>query len=135
MDAKKIITRARSIICKYCIEECNAFCCRKGYLLLEKKEAEAVVQKKLENITEKGPIRKYEDKVYISLAKDCPALKKNLCTIHRKKTRPQLCKDFPIFIDNKTISLSNNCPAITDNIIYAEISQLVRNGYKLEKPH
>lgn len=133
MDAEKIIKKARSIICKYCIEECKAFCCRKGYLLLNKKDAEAVTGKNVEALKKKGIVKEHGEKTYISLKAGCPALKNNLCTIHRKKTRPQLCKDFPIFIKDKTISLSKNCPAITQDIIYPQISQLVRNGYKLEK--
>ncbi|MFQ5474254.1 MAG: hypothetical protein ACE5DM_00290 [Candidatus Nanoarchaeia archaeon] len=33
-----IADRARESISQYCIEECKAYCCRKGYLLLTPEE-------------------------------------------------------------------------------------------------
>ena len=38
MNAEKIANKARKSISKYCIDECHAYCCRKGYLVATPKE-------------------------------------------------------------------------------------------------
>ncbi len=46
MDAEQIAEKARKSISKFCYEECNAYCCRKGYLILNKDEVDVVTQGK-----------------------------------------------------------------------------------------
>ena len=36
--AERIANKARTCISEFCYEECNAYCCRKGYLILTEKE-------------------------------------------------------------------------------------------------
>ena len=48
-DIEQILDEARSSISKFCIEECKAYCCRKGHLTLTAKETDLITQNKLYN--------------------------------------------------------------------------------------
>jgi len=36
--------------------------------------------------------------------------KRNLCKVHETPRRPQVCKDYPIFVRNETLTFMENCP-------------------------
>jgi len=45
-EIDKIISDARKSIGKFCIEECNAYCCRKGYILINERQLNLLVEEK-----------------------------------------------------------------------------------------
>jgi len=137
MDAEKIARKARKSIGNYCIAECKAYCCRKGYLVMNKLEAELVTNKKLIDFEKSGNIKHMADGKY-SLNLDfhdvsCPSLKDFKCTIHKKLTRPSACKDFPLFLNGFTLRLSSRCPAVRAGLLYPYIRRLLLLGYKLQE--
>ena len=58
MDAEKLANEARNAISDYCFNECKAYCCRKGYILLTKEEADLLTHNKTEELIEKDEIKK-----------------------------------------------------------------------------
>jgi len=137
MDMQQIAKQARASISKYCIEECKAYCCRKGYLVMSKKEADLVTNKQTDFFLEKGLIKQLQDGRYSfdlhNVGCYCPSLIDYKCTIHRKKNRPLACKEFPLFIDGNLIKLSVRCPAVREGLLYPYIVKLLKNGMKLAK--
>jgi Fe-S-cluster containining protein len=132
MDIEKVAEEARKSISKFCIEECKAYCCRKGYLAITLKEADLITDGKTKESELKGNIiRKDEGSYVLDLGQTCPRLKNFKCGIHKKIGRPTVCKDFPIFIEGKSIRLSDGCPAVEKKLFYAYEQQFLDMGYEL----
>lgn len=139
MDAQQIAKQARKSISKYCIEECKAYCCRKGYLILTEKECELVALGRKADLITKNllkhlPASKYSLNIGSKDA-PCPCLKDFMCTIHKRKYRPTVCKDFPLFLENNEIRLSTRCPAVTAGLFYPYVHRLIKLGYTIHKEH
>ncbi|MBT3985116.1 hypothetical protein HOD38_00415 [archaeon] len=127
MNAEQIATKARKSISKFCFEECSAYCCRKGYIILSKEELDLIKGKEevvVENIK--------EGKFTLFLGATCPALKPDFkCKIHKNALRPQTCKDFPIFIKGEKIGLSGRCLAVKQDKFFPFIKQWNKLGYQV----
>ena len=137
MNAEHIARKARRSISRYCYEECKSYCCRKGYLPVKKNEVDAVTQGRKEELMRKGVLKKIKDEKYSLYMGDydapCPSLFDYKCLIHKKKNRPDACKQFPLFIEGCLIKLSPRCPAVKEGLFYPYVSQLLRLGYKVVK--
>lgn len=98
------------------------------------KEKDLVVNGHNKELSENGCLIKTEKGEY-SLDLDsnhegCPSLDENKCKIHNDLGRPKACKEFPIFIwENKTIRLSQRCPAVMGNILYPYLAEFKLMGY------
>jgi Fe-S-cluster containining protein len=126
VSAEELAMSARESISSYCYEECLAYCCRRGYLLLSEKEAD-LLQMDIKDL-----ILMPVDKRYIfNLAKGCPNLTDFKCTIHKDQQRPKACKEFPLFIFEKTIIVTEDCPAVKQNMLYPFLAEFKTMGYAL----
>ncbi len=135
---KNLANKARKSISKYCYEECNAYCCRKGYLPLNDKEVRFVLKDKLVEYCINGQVKRTDSGYSFfmgELDRHCPCLVDNKCTIHKSKQRPQCCQDFPVFVDykNKLIKLSPRCFAVKERKLYSYEAEFIRLGFKLNK--
>jgi len=131
MDAEKIMEEARNSLSQFCSEECKAYCCRKGYLVLNPDQVELVTQGRKEELLKNKMLKEIKGKFSLNLSKDCPSLKDYQCSIHTHPNRPQACKDFPIFVEKKWLKLSPRCLVIKMNKLYPYIHQLIKMGYTL----
>jgi len=125
MDPLRIADRARDSISDYCINSCKAYCCRKGYLVLTKKEAKLIAKDLDSDCLKKNGEDKY------SLKLPCPALEDFKCRIYKSKNRPTVCREFPLFLEGKTIRVSNRCPACREGMLYPYVKELIASGYTL----
>lgn len=118
MTPEQIAVKARRSLWDYCMNECSAYCCRKGYLVITPAEAKLITKNKIKDFEEKGLLKKLKTGKYsLFMGKQetpCPALntKDFTCTIHTKKGRPQVCKDYPVFVSGNKVKLSSRCPGI-----------------------
>ncbi|MBU0536273.1 MAG: YkgJ family cysteine cluster protein [Nanoarchaeota archaeon] len=137
MFAEKIALNARKAISSFCYEECKAYCCRKGYLVLNGWEADLITDKMVDKHIQDGSIRKFgEDRYSFFLGltdQPCPQLKDFKCRIHKNPKRPKACREFPVFVDeaNKTVRLSHRCLAVKQGKFYAFESQWAKKGYNV----
>ncbi len=132
-EAEKIADEARNSLGKYCIEECHAYCCRTGYLVLTEEELKKVLQgKDYKSETKKLKQGKYS--LYIGgKDKPCPSLNREFkCECY--KDRPQGCREFPLFFKGNEIILSNRCPAVREGKLYPYLARLHALGYKINRP-
>jgi len=130
-DIERILDEARRSISKFCIEDCHAYCCRKGHLTLTAKEADLITQNKTKEFEKQGTIKKNKGRFSLNLGKSCPSLNDFKCIIHKDPERPLVCKQFPIFITGKSIRFSKGCPAVTKGLFYPYEKQFLNMGYKL----
>lgn len=137
MDAEKIAEKARKSISKFCIEECKAYCCRKGYLILNTNEVEEVTQGRKDELEDKKILKIIKDGRYSlymgNYDAPCPSFKDFKCIIYNSKNRPKTCRDFPLFIDGKNVFLSPRCLAVKNGLLYPYMMQLSMLGYKILK--
>ena len=63
----------------------------------------------------------------------CPGLLDFKCTIHKKRNRPLACRQYPVFVDGKTVNLSHRCLAVKQNVFYPFIQQWEKLGYKVKE--
>lgn len=102
MDINYQIDKARKSLSSYCINECNALCCRVGTLKIsEKKKA------------------LFGNNRNVSLKPNCQNLIENKCTIYQK--RPNICKRFPLFLKEGKLFVISDCTAIKDGKLYKEL--------------
>ena len=115
MGAEEIANRARNSLGEYCINECKAYCCKKGYLILKAKEVDLVVKGK-------KSLKKVEGGFSLNFNEGgCPSLKDNKCSVY--ENRPQTCRDFPIFIKGKYVRISPRCYGFTSGLLYPFIKE------------
>jgi len=134
--AKQLALKARQSLSNYCYTECNAYCCRKGYLQLTPKEADLLSNNNKKELIEKNALTPIQGGKYILdlASKDlgCPQLQDYKCNIHTNPARPLACKEFPLFIcGTRTIRLSRRCPAVRDNLLYPYLAQFKVMGYEI----
>lgn len=139
MDVQQMAKKARASISRYCMEECKAYCCRKGYLVMSLKEAELVTQNQISLLEAKGVLKKIRDEEYSfdlnNQGSYCPSLVDFKCVIHRNKNRPSACKEFPLFIQGDLVKLSPRCPAVKEGLFYPYVIKFLKKGYKICKSH
>jgi len=134
--AETLAINARESLSSYCYTECKAYCCRRGYLILSAKEV-SLMKDTLKEDLKIMPIRTESDKKrYIfnlgSGINGCPNLTDYKCTIHTNLSRPKACKEFPLFIwKNKTVLVTDECPAVKENKLYSYLSEFKAMGYKI----
>ena len=136
MNAEKIAEQARRSISRFCVEDCMAYCCRKGYLVMSSKESDIVTA---------GMTKYFDKQILKQLANGkwslflgnpdlpCPSLKEGMCVIHKNPERPLACRQFPLFLEGNTIKLSPRCLAVKQGVFYPYIKKLMVLGYKLAK--
>jgi len=125
MTPEEVAKKARKSISSYCYDDCKAYCCRKGYLTMNLKEACLVTNNFTnQNTTKIIPNGRFS----LDLNKTCPRLVEHMCTIHKKRNRPSACKEFPIFITGNTVLISSRCPAVKENKLYPYIKQWKKMG-------
>ncbi len=129
-EVNEIISQARKSIGNFCIEECNAYCCRKGYILINEKqvnllatENEQIGLKKEDKLRELSFSGKFMLDFSNSLG-GCPKLKGTKCSIHSNPERPKVCQEFPIFLSGNNLRISSKCPAHQKNMFFPFIKQL-----------
>ncbi len=130
MDASTAIDNARNSFREYCIKECKALCCRKGKLNLKQDELDLVVKSK----SDRKRLKQEWDKSYsIDIeTKPCPSLGKDFkCKIYSDEKRPKVCKDFPVFVFNKSIVVAPFCPATNSGILEPFLEELKKAGFKI----
>jgi Fe-S-cluster containining protein len=140
MDAEKIADKARNAIGKFCMEECKAYCCRKGYLNMGPESVDIITQGKREELEEKKLLVKIDEGNYSlfmgNYDQPCPSLKEDFrCMIHKNPKRPKACKEFPVFIRDNTLHLSSRCLAVKQGLLYPYIKKILSMGYKLSENH
>ena len=135
--AKQIMEDARNSIGAFCSEECKAYCCRKGYLVITDSQADLLLGERRKEFEQKKLIKKQEDGRHSLFLGDynhtCPRLKDYVCTIHKNPNRPQACQDFPLFTEGKRIMLSPRCLAVKKEMLYPYVAELLAMGYELVK--
>jgi Fe-S-cluster containining protein len=133
MDAEHILTEARESISLFCMQECKAYCCRKGYLVLTSKEAVLVSGHPLS--TKDDALRDVVGGGHaLHLGEThagCPCLKDFKCTIHTDVSRPKTCKDFPIFRQGNVVRFSPRCPAVQAGKMYQVEHELMQLGFEI----
>ncbi|HKL23376.1 MAG TPA: YkgJ family cysteine cluster protein [Candidatus Nanoarchaeia archaeon] len=136
-EAERIANQARRAISDFCINECRAYCCRKGYIMVRENQLKQIstdeqrkILKKEEKIKEFPFSGKFQIDFTNSLG-GCPALKNNKCKIHKNPIRPRVCHEFPIFVFVDHIKISSKCPAYKNNKLYPFIKKFKELGYKI----
>jgi Fe-S-cluster containining protein len=136
-QAEQIADKARASISDFCINECGAYCCRKGYIMVRQHQLNQMASKEKQEILEKeGKIKEYPfaGKIQVDFTNSlggCPALKNNMCTIHKNPERPRVCHEFPIFILGDKIKISQKCPAHQNNKFYPFIREFKELGFEI----
>ncbi len=141
LDAEKLAMKARDSLSSYCYLECSAYCCRRGYLLLSASEVKLMQNTNIKDLKIIPVKTKFERKKYIfnlGLKRNgckqngCPNLLDYKCTIHKNPLRPKACKEFPLFIwKNKTILVTDECPAVKENKLYPFLAEFKMRGYTI----
>lgn len=137
MEINTLADMARNDISDYCINECKAFCCSKGILVLTKDELFATFGDDEDEIeANKQYITEQKDgRFALELSrgeKGCPSLDEHkMCKIHKSSRRSKTRSDFPIFIKEKQIFISPRCFAHVDRKFYAFRYQAEEMSYEI----
>ncbi len=138
MDRGELIAeKARKSISSFCFNECRSYCCRKGYLVLDKEEAGLLAGESQEELERKGRLKRLRSGGYSLFLgeKDapCPMLKGFKCRVHDNPKRPAACRNFPVFIDRntKTVRLSHRCLAVRERKLYAFETEWIAAGWRV----
>lgn len=134
-EIEALADEARAGISDYCINECKALCCHKGFLIATKAEAQKITGERLDMFIEQERVKPMDDGNFsIDLNKTCPSLVDGRCSIHKDPLRPRTCHKFPIFVfeSSKTVQLSTRCPAVLAGKFYVFEHEAKKRGYKLQ---
>lgn len=140
-EVERIAEDARNSLGNFCFEECGAYCCRKGYLLLTASQVKLFSEKAGKELGEIRQLKKINDDKFSMYMgekdKPCPNLdlKELKCRIHKHPNKPSACSDFPIFVDHETrsVKLSSRCLAVRKNMFYGHEKEIVMKKYRIVK--
>ncbi|MBN1175664.1 YkgJ family cysteine cluster protein [Candidatus Woesearchaeota archaeon] len=141
MNIQQIASKARNSISNYCINECHAYCCRKGYLILNEEELNLLTQDKRKELEDREFIKQQEgNKFSLNFSNhlgSCPQLNDSKCMIHKNPKRPLTCEKFPIFVDEekKEIRLSPRCFAVKENKLFPYTHKFLELGFKVNEDY
>lgn len=134
MRPESIAAAARRSISRYCAQECGAYCCRKGTLIVRGAQVPLVTQGAQAELEAQGRLHRREDGSYaLSLAGGCPSLEGVHCMIHAHRGRPPQCRQFPLFLNEGRIRLAYACPAVERGLLYPFVRRLLAAGCTLEQ--
>jgi len=122
---EEIANRARDSLGEFCMNECNAYCCRKGYLILSEEELKLFEKDNIKTIDNK----KYS--LFLGNPNGCPNLDGVKCKIHRDPNRPSACKEFPIFIEGNKVRISKRCFGAKEGKLYPFIREFLMAGCEI----
>jgi Fe-S-cluster containining protein len=133
MDIQEIAQKARESLSEYCMGECAGYCCRKGYLILTRKEADLLVPTGWQELKDNQYLIELIGQKYsLNLGNHmgaCPRLTKDFkCSIHTHEGRPSACKEFPVFIDGNQVRLSKRCFGVKAGLLYPFVRQFIEAG-------
>ena len=138
-EAELIADEARESISDFCIKECHAYCCRKGYIMVRENQLNTIASKEKQEVLEKeGKIKEFpfSGRIQVDFTNSlggCPALKNNMCTVHKNPLRPKVCHEFPIFIQDHIVRISGKCPAHQNNKFYPYIKKFKELGFEVKE--
>lgn len=102
---------------------------------MEETEVDAVTQGRRKELFERGVLTMTKHGKYAMnmsmLETGCPSLKDYKCTIHTRRKRPDTCRQFPIFLEGKTVKVSTRCLASKQGLFYPYLARLSRMGYRI----
>ena len=106
------VKKVRLMEADYCVSYCKARCCKKGKIFLSRKQAEKITRNKVVAYMKMGKLLKRDVCNFeLNLEKGCPALSEdNKCRIHISVIRPEICREFPIFIRGEKVFVASFCP-------------------------
>jgi Fe-S-cluster containining protein len=134
-EAEALAITARKSISSYCYKECLAYCCRRGYLLLSEKEVTLMKDTKIADLKIMPKDLEADNERYIFniglKPQGCPNLIKYKCTIHKNPERPKACKEYPLFIFENTVIVTDECPAVKENMLYPYLAKFKALGYTI----
>lgn len=138
-EIDKLADEVRNGLSDFCINECKAFCCREGHLIVSDEELDLIANdenKKNLLLKEGSVMEKMFGKNLLNFKNSCgscPALNLNSlkCRIHSNEKRPRTCRDFPIFIVGKEIKISSRCPAKAEGKFYGFEKKAKELGYNI----
>lgn len=139
MNIQELATKARNSISNFCMSECNAYCCRKGYLVLSEVELDFLVGEKRSYLESEGDIKKLENNSFsLHLGNSlgaCPRLDGAICSVYKDALRPLTCEKFPLFVDEekKMARFSSRCFAVKENKMYPYREEFLRRGFKVNE--
>lgn len=136
MDIQELATAARNSISDFCMHECQAYCCRKGYLVLSEEELELLVLDKRAELESREDIKVLSDNTFslhLGTLGSCSRLIDSKCSIHSNPGRPKTCTTFPVFVDEekKEVRFSSRCFAVQENKLYAYSNAFVKRGFSI----
>lgn len=127
--AKRLAVKARNSIGQYCMDECRSLCCREGTITITDNELKLMTK---DRIIIPGSITiatNNDNKLNLKLG--CPSFIEYKCAIHRNKSRPQMCKDFPLFIYGNNIVVAHDCPAVDAGKLFPYLHKFKKMGFRI----
>ncbi|MFC1697619.1 YkgJ family cysteine cluster protein [Nanoarchaeota archaeon] len=116
-----IDTWKEDVLSKFC-DECNGYCCGSNIFNLKEEQVKLIFDvDDIDNVPEndyKHPIfEKFEGDLYrtdYASNERCPKWDEGLCKIYENPLRPDVCKEYPIFIENNSVYIMNfPCTEVT----------------------
>ena len=122
-----IIRRARNGLGSFCRDECRAYCCRRGFLVLTEKQLPVVLGKSMHDV------KKTKDGKYShDQRRGCPSLSRDFtCSIHNSRLRPKVCREFPLFLHGNIVIASEACLGVRAGLLYPYLKRLQMLGYEI----
>lgn len=132
-EIEDLANKARNSISTFCSEECQAYCCRKGYLVMKPDEVKVVTHGNNAPLEKEGLLKQLPNgnfSLHMSKREQgCTSLdNNNRCTIYHDVKRPKTCHDFPIFIRKKQIFFSPRCLAVKQRKFYVYEKKFLKLG-------
>lgn len=129
MDIQALADQARESLGPYCKDICMAKCCKRGKLLLKESNVENITQKRSEQLRKEGRLTEIDGRIHLDLEPSCPSLKKDsTCGSH--SSRPQGCKEYPLFIYGPYFVADEKCQGVKEGKINDFLVKLVEKGLK-----
>ena len=136
--AEFLVKEAKHSISDFCLTVCKAYCCRKGFLPLDKSNVDTVLADKKKEIQDLGLLQIRGDGKFAlqmgTTGHPCPSLQKDLkCRVYNQKEKPLACERFPFYVEEDTLKVAHGCLAVREGKFYPATTQILKLGFTLEQ--
>jgi Fe-S-cluster containining protein len=125
-EVHDLVSRVYDSLNNYCLNNCNAECCRGNSILVKPDEVDRVTKRNRSFIL--GTKR---DLIIISTEPKCPSLDGNKCSIYEQ--RPDICRNWPIkAVEDEgeiVIVFYKGCRAVRQGLSQTFIDDAKARGY------
>jgi Fe-S-cluster containining protein len=136
MNIENLLDETRKKVSEFCMNSCDAECCKGRVIVLSENEARKLTKGSFEEFLDLNYMKKIDENYLLcfGLKGQCLLLEKNRCSVYEDEDRPLACKKHPLYLDEKgkVLFVDGMCKAVKSGFIDELFLKFRKEKYLIE---